>query len=70
MMQPAATQRLTRRQQRALERAQRSAEPAPRAVAERASHASEGYSAGLVGPLAAKLASIQAACPGTHAISG
>lgn len=33
-------------------------------------HASEGYSAGLVGPLQAKLASIQAACPGTHAISG
>ncbi len=34
------------------------------------SYASEGYSAGLVGPLQAKLASIQAACPGTHAISG
>lgn len=70
MMQPAATPRLSRRQQRALERAQRNFEPAPRAVAERASHASEGYSAGLVGPLAAKLASIQAACPGTQAISG
>ncbi|WP_024575083.1 hypothetical protein [Afipia sp. OHSU_II-C2] len=70
MMQPAASPRLSRRQQRALERAQRNSEPAPRAVAERASHASEGYSTGLVGPLAAKLASIQAACPGTHAISG
>ena len=70
MMQPAATPRLSRRQQRALERAQRNFEPAPRAVAERASHASEGYSAGLVGPLAAKLASIQAACAGTQAISG
>ena len=70
MMQPAATPRLSRRQQRALERAQRNFEPAPRAVAERASYASEGYSAGLVGPLAAKLASIQAACPGTQAISG
>lgn len=69
MMEP-ATPRLSRRQQRALERAQRDFEPATRAVAERASHASEGYSAGLVGPLAAKLASIQAACPGTHAISG
>lgn len=70
MMQPAATPRLSRRQQRALERAQRNFEPAPRAVAERASHASEGYSAGLVGPLTAKLASIQAACAGTQAISG
>ncbi|MEW5919290.1 MAG: hypothetical protein AB1762_23005, partial [Gemmatimonadota bacterium] len=70
MMQLAATPRLSRRQQRALERAQRNFEPAPRAVAERASYASEGYSAGLVGPLAAKLASIQAACPGTQAISG
>ncbi|MBQ8101998.1 MAG: hypothetical protein IJ127_03685 [Afipia sp.] len=70
MIQPAASPRLSRRQQRALERAQRNSEPAPRAVAERASHASEGYSTGLVGPLAAKLASIQAACPGTHAISG
>ena len=64
--------RLSRRQQRALERAQRATfEPvAPRTVASRAAAASEGYSAGLVGPLAAKLASIQAACPGTHAISG
>ncbi len=64
--------RLSRRQQRALERAQRNAvEPAaPRAAASRAAVASEGYSAGLVGPLAAKLASIQSACPGTHAISG
>jgi len=34
------------------------------------SRASEGYSSGLVGPLSAKLASIQSACPGTHAISG
>lgn len=33
-------------------------------------YASHGYSSGLVGPLQAKLASIQAACPGTHAISG
>lgn len=33
-------------------------------------YTSEGYSSGLVGPLQAKLASIQAACPGTHAISG
>lgn len=66
------TPRMSRRQQRALARAQRNAfEPvAPRAVADRASVASEGYSAGLVGPLQAKLASIQAACPGTHAISG
>jgi hypothetical protein len=37
---------------------------------DRAESASEGYSTGLVGPLQAKLASIQAACPGTHAISG
>ncbi|MGL5168648.1 MAG: hypothetical protein ACRC9K_22445 [Afipia sp.] len=37
---------------------------------DRAESASEGYSSGLVGPLQAKLASIQAACPGTHAISG
>lgn len=67
--------RLTRRQQRALARAQRSAEraqhagfaPAPRASE---GHAAQGYSAGLVGPLQAKLASIQSACPGTHAISG
>jgi len=64
-----AAPRLSRRQQRALERAQRNVERSPR-VAERASHASEGYSSGLVGPLQAKLASIQAACPGTHAISG
>ena len=28
------------------------------------------FTGGLVGPLQAKLASIQAACPGTHAISG
>ena len=73
MMEP-STPRLTRRQQRALERAQRNAfEPAvsaPRTVASRAAAASEGYSAGLVGPLAAKLASIQASCPGTQAISG
>lgn len=66
--------RLTRRQQRALERAQRNAfepaAPAPRAVISHAAAASEGYSAGLVGPLAAKLASIQSACPGTQAISG
>lgn len=70
MMEPSP--RLSRRQQRALARAQRNAfEPvAARPVAERAAAASEGYSAGLVGPLAAKLASIQAACPGTHAISG
>ncbi|TKT72791.1 hypothetical protein YH63_015930 [Afipia massiliensis] len=65
-----ATPRLSRRQQRALERAQRNVERAPRVAVERASHASEGYSAGLVGPLQAKLASIQAACPGTQAISG
>ena len=64
------TPRLSRRQQRALARAQRHAEPAPHAAVERTSHASEGYSAGLVGPLQAKLASIQAACPGTQAISG
>lgn len=69
MMQP-ATPRLSKRQQRALERAQRNFEPVPRAVAERSSHASEGHSAGLVGQLQSKLASIQAACPGTHAISG
>lgn len=64
--------RLTRRQQRALARAQRNAfeSAAPRAIASHTAAASEGYSAGLVGPLAAKLASIQAACPGTHAISG
>lgn len=31
---------------------------------------SAAYASGLVAPLAAKLASIQAACPGTHAISG
>jgi hypothetical protein len=61
-----STPRLSRRQQRALERAQ----PSPHVATERASHASEGYSGGLVGPLQAKLASIQAACPGTHAISG
>lgn len=74
MMEPSSPH-LTRRQQRALERAQRNAfepaAPAPRTVASRAAAAaSEGYSAGLVGPLAAKLASIQAACPGTQAISG
>ena len=50
-------------------------EPAQRTVRARraageTAHGSEGYSAGLVGPLQAKLASIQAACPGTHAISG
>jgi len=65
-----ATSRVSKRQQRALERAQRNFEQAPNAAAERSSHASAGYSAGLVGPLASKLASIQAACPGTHAISG
>lgn len=43
------------------ERVRRAVEPA---------YASQGYSSGLVGPLQAKLASIQAACPGTHAISG
>ncbi len=31
---------------------------------------SASYASGLVAPLAAKLASIQSACPGTHAISG
>lgn len=31
---------------------------------------SASYASGLVAPLAAKLASIQTACPGTHAISG
>lgn len=31
---------------------------------------STSYASGIVAPLAAKLASIQAACPGTHAISG
>ena len=46
---------------RRAERVRRAVEPA---------YASEGYSEGLVGPLQAKLASIQAACPGTHAISG
>ena len=67
--------RMSRRERRAMARAQRleqtsraSFEQAPRAS--HASRASEGYSAGLVGPLQAKLASIQAACPGTHAISG
>ncbi len=69
MMEQAGS-RLSRRQQRALERAERNASPTPRAAVERAAHTSEGYSAGLVGPLQAKLASIQAACPGTHAISG
>lgn len=71
-MMESSSPRLTRRQQRALERAQRNAfePPAPRAVTSRTAAASEGYSAGLVGPLAAKLASIQAACPGTQAISG
>ena len=46
---------------RSAERARRAVEPA---------YASLGYSSDLVGPLQAKLASIQAACPGTHAISG
>ncbi len=46
---------------RRAERTRRAVEPA---------YASEGYSAGLVGPLQTKLASIQTACPGTHAISG
>lgn len=46
---------------RRAERARRAVEPA---------YASQEYSSGLVGPLQAKLASIQAACPGTHAISG
>jgi hypothetical protein len=46
---------------RRAERARRAVEPA---------YASQGYSSGLVGPLQAKLTSIQAACPGTHAISG
>ncbi len=46
---------------RRAERVRRAVEPA---------YASQGYSSGLVGPLQAKLASIQAACPGTHAISG
>ena len=67
----------------ALQRARRdpsqafaSVEPTRRAVeprrhaAEQETSSSGGYSAGLVGPLAAKLASIQSACPGTHAISG
>lgn len=31
---------------------------------------SVSYASGIVAPLAAKLASIQSACPGTHAISG
>ena len=31
---------------------------------------SASYASGLVAPLAAKLAAIQSACPGTHAISG
>lgn len=61
---------MSRRERRAMKRAQRGFEAAPRASVERASRASEGYSSGLVGPLQAKLASIQAACPGTHAISG
>jgi hypothetical protein len=46
---------------RRAERVRRAVEPA---------YASQGYSSGLFGPLQAKLASIQAACPGTHAISG
>jgi hypothetical protein len=46
---------------RRAERVRRAVEPA---------YASEGYPAGLVGSLQAKLASIQSACPGTHAISG
>jgi hypothetical protein len=68
--------RMSRRERRAMARAQRGFEPTSRASFEQAprashaSHASEGYSAGLVGPLQAKLASIQSACPGTHAISG
>lgn len=62
--------RLSRRQQRALARAQRGVDTEQPAAFEHAPRASEGYSAGLVGPLQAKLASIQAACPGTHAISG
>jgi hypothetical protein len=62
--------RMSRRERRAMKRAQRGFEPAPRASIERAPRASVGYSAGLVGPLQAKLASIQAACPGTQAISG
>lgn len=68
MMEP--TPRMSRRQQRALARAQRSVEPAARAAFAHAPAVSEGYSVGLVGPLQTKLASIQAACPGTHAISG
>jgi hypothetical protein len=51
-----------------------SVEPAHRAERTRRvvepAYASQGYSSGLAGPLQAKLASIQAACPGTHAISG
>lgn len=31
---------------------------------------SASYASGLIAPLAAKLAAIQSACPGTHAISG
>lgn len=62
------------RRQRAVSQSFASVEPTYRA--ERARRAVEpaaalqGYSSGLVGPLQAKLASIQAACPGTHAISG
>lgn len=58
--------RMSRRERRA----QRGFEPAARASIEQTPRVSEGYSAGLVGPLQAKLASIQSACPGTHAISG
>lgn len=62
------------RSQRAPMQSFASVEPARRAERVRGAvepaYASEGYSAGLVGPLQAKLASIQAACPGTHAISG
>lgn len=68
MVQP--TSRISKRQQRAMERAQRGFDSVPRASFEPSTRASGGYSAGLVGPLQAKLASIQAACPGTHAISG
>lgn len=68
MNQPAT--RISKRKQRAMERAQRGFEAEPRAFVAQASRGSERYSAGLVGPLRAKLASIQAACPGTQAISG
>lgn len=54
------------------QRRQQAQRPAPAfAVPDVSAPAPAGvFTGGLVGPLQAKLASIQAACPGTHAISG